>query len=69
MVASKKKYFFGAIDPNEVLLMNLVRNNYDFSDDEYVLILYIGVDFKVGIVMQGKNHIKSLIFSYVAILG
>ncbi|MCD4817447.1 MAG: hypothetical protein K8S23_02000 [Candidatus Cloacimonetes bacterium] len=59
LVASKKKYFFGSIDPNEVLLMNLVRNNYSFSDDEYVLLLYIGVDFKVGIVMQGKNHIKT----------
>ena len=59
LVASKNKYFFGAIDPNEVLLMNLIRNNYNFSDDEYVLVLYIGVDFKVGIVMQGKSHIKT----------
>ena len=56
---SKKKFRYGVLDPNEISLMNIVKRNYLFADDEYVLILYIGIDYKVGIVMQGKNHIKT----------
>jgi Tfp pilus assembly protein PilN len=59
LLLTKKKYFYSLIDPNEIALMNLVRNNYQFADDEYVLLLYIGVDYKVGIVMKGKIHVKT----------
>lgn len=56
---SKKKFYYGFIDTNEIALMNLVRANYEFPEDEYVLILYIGIDYKVGIVMRGKNHVRT----------
>ena len=59
LVLSKEKYFYSYIDTNEISLMNLARYNYEFPSDEYVLILYIGVDYKVGIVMKDKNHIKT----------
>jgi len=39
--------------------MNLVRNNYNFSDEDYVLIIYIGVDTKFGILMKGSDFVKS----------
>ncbi len=56
---TKKKFRYGYLDTNEISLMNIVRRNYNFAKDEYALILYIGIDYKVGIVMQGKNHIKT----------
>jgi hypothetical protein len=59
LLLTKKKFVYSLIEPNEVALMNLVRNNYHFGDEEYVLILYIGVDYKVGIVMKGKMHVKT----------
>jgi tol-pal system protein YbgF len=59
LVLSKEKYFYSNIDTNEVSLINIVRHNYDFSPDEYVLIIYIGVDYKVGIILKNKNHIKT----------
>ncbi|MCD4795951.1 MAG: tetratricopeptide repeat protein [Candidatus Cloacimonetes bacterium] len=59
LVLSKEKFFYSYIDTNEIALMNLVKHNYDFPLDEYVLILYVGVDYKVGIVMKNKIHIKT----------
>ena len=59
IIVSKKKFFYSFIDTNEISLMNLVRTCYDFPPEEYVLILYIGVDYKVGIVMKGKSHYKT----------
>ena len=59
LVLSKEKYFYSNIDTNEVSLINIVRHNYDFSSEEYVLIIYVGVDYKVGIILKDKNHIKT----------
>ncbi len=59
LVLSKEKFFYSYIDTNEIALMNLVKHNYEFPLDEFVLILYIGVDYKVGIVMKNKIHIKT----------
>ena len=56
---SKKRFFYSFIEPIEVSLMNLVRNNYDFSADEYVLLIYVGIDAKFGIVMKGNDFVKS----------
>lgn len=56
---SKKNFYYGFIDTNEIALMNMVRANYEFPEDEFVLILYIGIDYKVGIVMRGKNHVRT----------
>lgn len=54
-IVSKKSFYYGFIDTNEIALINLVRANYEFPEDEYVLILYIGIDYKVGIVMRGES--------------
>ncbi len=56
---SKKRFFYSFIEPIEISLMNLVRNNYDFSADEYVLLIYIGIDTKFGIVMKGNDFVKN----------
>jgi TolA-binding protein len=58
-VLTKAKYFYSSIETNEIALMNLIRNNYDYPEDEYLLIIYIGTDYKVGIVMKGKDHVKT----------
>ncbi|OPX29905.1 MAG: hypothetical protein B1H06_00740 [Candidatus Cloacimonas sp. 4484_143] len=59
LVLSKERYFYSYIDPNEISLMNLIRHNYEFPADEFVLLLYIGIDYKVGIVMRDGMHIKT----------
>lgn len=56
---SKKKYRYSYIDANEISLMNLVRNNYDFPPEDYVLILYFDIEYRVGIVMKGGSHVKT----------
>ncbi len=59
LVLSKEKFFYSYIDTNEVSLINLVNNNYSFSEDEYILILYIGFDYKIGIVLKNGIQIKT----------
>ncbi len=58
-VISKQNFIFSHIDTNEITLMGLVNNSYDFPPEDFVTILYIGKDYKVGIVMKDKNHIKT----------
>lgn len=59
LVISKRKFFYSFIDTNEISLMNLVRTCYDFPPEDYVLILYIGIDYRVGIVMKGGSYVKT----------
>jgi len=59
LILSKERYFYSFIDTNEIALMNLIRHNYDFDPKEYVLLLYIGLDYKVGIVMKDRIHVKT----------
>lgn len=56
---SKQRYFYDHIDTNELSLINLVKNNYDFNPEEYVLLIYIGHDYKVGIVIKDGIHIRT----------
>ncbi|MDN5354728.1 MAG: hypothetical protein PWQ09_1484 [Candidatus Cloacimonadota bacterium] len=58
-MGKKKKFTFGHVNTNEVSLMNLLELNYDLQEDEFVLLLYVGLDYKVGIVMKGYHHFKS----------
>jgi len=58
-VISREKYIFDHIDTNEIALMNLVRNCYDFPPEDFVTLLYIGVDYVVGIVMKDNSHVKT----------
>lgn len=59
LVLSKNRYYYSHIDTNELALINLVKHNYDCPEDEYVLLLYIGNEYKVGIVMKAGIHIKT----------
>ena len=59
LILSKEKYFYNLIDANVISLMNMINHNYDFSEDEYVLVLYIGTDYRVGIVLKNGMHIKT----------
>ncbi|MCF7793372.1 MAG: tetratricopeptide repeat protein [Candidatus Cloacimonetes bacterium] len=56
---SKERYFYNHVDTNELALINLVKHNYECKEDEYVLLLYIGNEYKVGIVMKEGVHIKT----------
>lgn len=58
-IGKKKKFAFGHVNTNEISLMNLLEFNYDFNEDEYVLLIYVGLDYKVGIVMKGNQHFKT----------
>ncbi len=58
-ILTKERYFYSYQDTNEIALMNLIRHNYNFPDDEYVLILYIGEEYKAGIVMKNKEYVKN----------
>lgn len=56
---TKEKFLYSNIDTNEICLMNLIKNCYDLPPEDYITILYIGKDYKVGIVMKGDSHIKT----------
>ena len=59
LILSKERYFYSHIDTNEISLINLVNHNYTFADDDYILILYIGFDYKMGIVLKNNILIKT----------
>ena len=63
LILSKERYFYSHIDTNEISLINLVNHNYTFTDDDYILVLYIGFDYKMGIVL--KNNILIKIFPII----
>ena len=58
-VITKQKFIFSHVDTNEITLMGLVNNSYDFPPEDFITILYIGNDYKVGIVIKDRNHIKT----------
>ncbi|MBN1326594.1 MAG: tetratricopeptide repeat protein [Candidatus Cloacimonetes bacterium] len=58
-IISREKFIYNHIDTNEISLINLIRNCYDFPPEDYVTVLYIGIDYIVGIVMKDKSHIKT----------
>jgi len=58
-IISKQKFIYSHLDTNEITLMGLVNNCYEFPPEDFITILYIGIDYKVGIVMKDKNHIKT----------
>ena len=59
LILSKERYFYSHIDTNEISLLNLVNHNYTFADEDYILILYIGFDYKMGIVLKNNILIKT----------
>ncbi len=55
---TKKKFFYNHIDTNEVSLINLFNLNHPSIEDKYSLILYVGFEYKVGIVLKGGKFVK-----------
>ncbi len=56
--SKKQKFFFDRVIPNEIALVNLVRYHYELKPDQYTLILYIGQEYKAGILMKGESFVK-----------
>ena len=58
-ISSKTKFFYSQIQTNEIALMDIVKNCYDFPEDEYVTLVYFGIEYKVGIVFKNNVFIKT----------
>jgi len=59
-IQSERKYFYSLIDSNDISLINAMRMNYELDKEDDVLMIYLGFDYKKGILMKGKDFVKSL---------
>lgn len=59
-IQSERKYFYSLIDSNDISLINAVRMNYELDKEDDVLVIYLGFDYKKGIIMKGEEFVKSL---------
>ncbi|MDP8219986.1 MAG: hypothetical protein P9X26_01455 [Candidatus Stygibacter frigidus] len=59
-IQSERKYFYSLIDSNDISLINAARMNYEFDKEDDVLVIYLGFDYKKGILMKGDEFVKSL---------
>ena len=59
-VQSERKYFYSLIDSNDISLINAMRMNYESDKEDDVLVIYLGFDYKKGILMKGEEFVKSL---------
>ena len=64
ILSPRKKFFYSYILTNEINLLGVVRNCYQVPEDQYLTIVYIGVEYKVGIVIRNNQFIKT--FSIIA---
>ena len=55
---TKKKFFYNHIDTNEVSLINLFNVTHPSIEGKYSLLLYVGFEYKVGIVLKGGRFVK-----------
>ncbi|MEA2103816.1 MAG: tetratricopeptide repeat protein [Candidatus Cloacimonadota bacterium] len=58
-IISKKQFIFNHIEPNEISLLNFIRNNLELNEKEYTTFLYIGQEFKIGMIFQEDKHVKN----------
>lgn len=56
---SHKKYFYSLIDCNDIVLTDYLINSQELSEDQNTLLLYLGHDYKKGILMEGNTYKKS----------
>ncbi|MDY6915702.1 MAG: hypothetical protein SVM86_05270 [Candidatus Cloacimonadota bacterium] len=56
---SYKNFFYSLIDSNDVLLTDYLQNSEELELDSNTLMLYLGHDYKKGIIMEGKTYQKS----------
>jgi TolA-binding protein len=59
-IQSERKYFYSLIDSNDISLINAVRLNYEINKEDDILIIYLGFEYKKGILMKGEELVKSL---------
>lgn len=59
-IQSERKYYYSLVDCNDVSILNAVRLNYEINKEDDILVLYLGFDYKKGILMKGEEFIKSL---------
>ncbi|MDP8204986.1 MAG: tetratricopeptide repeat protein, partial [Candidatus Tenebribacter mawsonii] len=57
---SERKYFYSLIDSNDISLINAMRMNYELDKEDDVLMIYLGFDYKKGLIMKGEEFVKSL---------
>jgi TolA-binding protein len=58
-VHTAKRFFYTLMDPNEISLVNILNVNYDFPPEANILILYLGFEYKKGILVKNNAFIKS----------
>jgi len=56
---TNKRFFYTLVDPNDISLVNILNINYDFPQDSNILILYLGYEYKKGILVRNGAFIKS----------
>ncbi|MDD3051320.1 MAG: tetratricopeptide repeat protein [Candidatus Cloacimonetes bacterium] len=56
----KKKFTYKLIQPNEIVLMNTLRYNYDLGEDQVSAIIYIGLDHSRITLMKGPDFLMEL---------
>ncbi len=59
-IQSERKYFYSLIDSNDISLINAIRMNYELNKEDDLLVIYLGYDYKKGILMKGEELVKSL---------
>ncbi|MCF7911251.1 MAG: hypothetical protein K9M99_01885 [Candidatus Cloacimonetes bacterium] len=59
-IQSERKYYYSLIDSNDISLINAVRMNYELNKEDDLLVIYLGFDYKKGILMKGDEFVKSL---------
>ncbi|MCF7919952.1 MAG: hypothetical protein K9N06_08570 [Candidatus Cloacimonetes bacterium] len=59
-IQSERKYYYSLIDSNDISVVNAIRLNYEFNKEDDVLVLYLGYDYKKGILLKGEEFVKSL---------
>ncbi len=50
---------FSHVNSNEITIIKFITDNYSFKENEFVLLLYIGIEIKIGLVMKGNNFVSS----------
>lgn len=54
-----KRFFYTIMDPNDISLINILNANYDFPADTNALLLYLGFEYKRGILIRDGAFVKS----------
>jgi TolA-binding protein len=58
-VHTTKRFFYTLMDSNDISLVNILNINYDFPAEANVLILYLGFEYKKGILVKNGAFVKS----------